>query len=239
VLFFGDLFTAQIATIGINPSKREYLDRLGRELTGPDRRFHTLTSLEAGSRNELSAEQCDKAIEAMQAYFRRAKTVYGWFKALDRVTRAIGCAYESGEAVHLDLVQEATDPTWSMLKQSNPEEAQTLLASDLPFLRWLIEAFPLKFLVCNGWTVFDVVRQILGARIVEQGRLARIVWSVATTRLGDRTIGVAGWNIPLSRPTGLGIQAEEALGRALRSHLDKLVDGDRPRRFLPIPGGSL
>ena len=49
VLFFGDLLTARVATVGINPSWQEYLGPDKRELTGNRRRFETLTSLVAQS----------------------------------------------------------------------------------------------------------------------------------------------------------------------------------------------
>ncbi|MGW0454520.1 hypothetical protein [Gordonia sputi] len=42
---FGDLKTARIATVGINPSNREFVDRSGEELVGRARRLTTLTSL--------------------------------------------------------------------------------------------------------------------------------------------------------------------------------------------------
>ena len=42
---FGDLSSARIATVGLNPSNREFVDGLGNELEGPSRRFHTLKSL--------------------------------------------------------------------------------------------------------------------------------------------------------------------------------------------------
>lgn len=38
-LFFGDIFSARIATLGINLSYQEYLDPSGQELTGNARRF--------------------------------------------------------------------------------------------------------------------------------------------------------------------------------------------------------
>ncbi len=50
VLAFGDLFKAGIATVGLNPSRREFLDNHGRELDGPKRRFETLGSLGARDR---------------------------------------------------------------------------------------------------------------------------------------------------------------------------------------------
>src|SRR5690348_5636215 len=42
---FGNLSTAKIATLGLNPSNREFVDKNGRELDGVHRRFHTLNSL--------------------------------------------------------------------------------------------------------------------------------------------------------------------------------------------------
>ena len=70
VLFFGDLFTASVATVGLNPSYQEFLDRRGIELDGAARRFETLTSLCAADRSSLTDGQCDRAIETMQLYYR-------------------------------------------------------------------------------------------------------------------------------------------------------------------------
>ena len=69
VLFFGDLGNASIVTVGINPSKLEYLDRFGSELTGTRRRFETLASLGAHDRASLTYEQCEAAITTMLGYF--------------------------------------------------------------------------------------------------------------------------------------------------------------------------
>ncbi len=68
VLFFGDLLAASIATIGINPSRQEYLTRSGLELEGLGRRFETLGSLAARDRSSLSVKQMQIAIERMRAY---------------------------------------------------------------------------------------------------------------------------------------------------------------------------
>ncbi len=37
-----------------------------------------------------------------------------------RVVEALGLSYERGEVAHLDLVQEATSPTWSELTRQQP-----------------------------------------------------------------------------------------------------------------------
>lgn len=219
VLFFGDLFNARVATVGLNPSDQEYLDRYGIELDGAARRFETLTSLGAANRSVLTDKQCDRAIQTMQMYYRPGKPIYAWFRSLDRVACALGFKYEQGEVAHLDLAQEATYPTWSGLSKASPAEFEALRRTDLPFLRWQLETFPLEVVICNGRTVLEEVVRLVGGQITKEGKLKRITWRVGTATIDNRRIGLAGWNIPLARPTGLGADGEQELGRILRSHL--------------------
>lgn len=218
VLFFGDLFTAKIATVALNPSWQEYLGSVLRgklELTGAERRFETLGSLGVTSRSALTDEHCRQAIDRMRAYFQPGKPIYSYFRALDRVTQGMGYSYERGEVAHLDLIQEATDPTWSGLA---PAELAPLRALDLQFLHWEVKTFPLVALVCNGKTVFDTVRSLLNGHVIATEKMARVTWSVAVACVGDRTVHILGWNIPLARPTGLGSDGEKALGQLLATH---------------------
>lgn len=219
VLFFGDLFTAGVATVGLNPSNQEYLGPNGMELDGPARRFETLTSLGAADRSSLTDEQCDRAIQTMRTYFQPEKPVYGWFRSLDRVTKAMGYKYEIGEVIHLDLAQEATNPTWSALSKTSPAEFEVLRSADLPFLRWQLEAFPVHTVICNGRTVFTEVCHLTGGQVGESGKLELLTWYVGVATINGRKIKLAGWNKPLARATGLGISGEQELGRILKSHL--------------------
>lgn len=57
VVAFGDPARAQIATLGINPSRREFTDEQGRMLTGAQRRLATLTSLGAERLDRLDDAQ--------------------------------------------------------------------------------------------------------------------------------------------------------------------------------------
>lgn len=222
VLFFGDLLTARIATLGLNPSDQEYLSRTGVELDGAARRFETLGSLDAKDRGSLTDEQCDRAIQRMRGYFQAKGTVYAWFRSLDRVCRGIGYSYESGEVAHLDIVQEATRPTWSALARTRPDEHQALREADLPFLLWEVENFPLQAIVCNGRTPFDTLGTALGVTVVETGTLERLRWWVGRAAVRDRSAAIAGWNIPLSQATGLTTLGHHELGvilgTRLRSH---------------------
>src|SRR5260221_5954000 len=116
VLFFGDLFAAEVASVGLNPSDQEYLTKTGQMLTSRAQRFATLDSLGANDRAALLDPQCDEAVEWMRAYYDEGKPVYGaWFNALSRVVVGFGVGFRERSAAHLDLVQESTSPVWSEL----------------------------------------------------------------------------------------------------------------------------
>lgn len=222
VLFFGDPSTSLIATIGINPSKQEYLSPTGRELDGHMRRFETLASLRAASRITLDETQAYVAVRRMRRYFDSNFTVYGWFSNLSRVVEGMGMSFRERSATHLDLVQEATDPTWSLLFRSDPVQARALLRRDLPFLQKQIERSDFRASVCTSAIVCKQVSQMLGVQFKRNGRVARLNWSVGTVELSRGLIGVAGWNIPLKRPTGLNLEGEYDLGKLLADQLQEV-----------------
>lgn len=218
MLFFGDLFGASVATVGLNPSDREYLTRGGEMLSGSSQRFATSKSLGASDRVALTDVQCDQAIDVMRNYYEEGKPVYGsWFNALTRVVVGFGVSFRERSAAHLDLVQEATTPVWSGLPDA---EKQALLERDLPFLAWEIGAYSLTTVICTGKTVGDHVRRLFGVTTDAEGTLARIRWWAGHAEVGDRVVGFAGWNYPLARATGLGVAGETELGRLLAENLN-------------------
>lgn len=218
VLFFGDALSARVATIGLNPSKFEYLDRNGKMLFGRAQRFATAGSLGARSRVELSDAQAGQAIEVMRAYYDSGKPVYGsYFRHLTNFLHGMGASYGERTATHLDLVQEPTDPVWSGL---DTEERARLLERDLPFLAWELEHLPhLQAVVCTGATVSRHVRGALDVDVRETGRRKRIRWWLGRARVGRRELPIGGWNYPLDRPTGLGTAGEVELGEMFAREL--------------------
>src|SRR5512140_3439039 len=52
---FGDLSNSKVATLGLNPSNREFMDESGNELEWTSRRFHTLHSLGLASWSDVDA----------------------------------------------------------------------------------------------------------------------------------------------------------------------------------------
>lgn len=217
VLCFGALSSARIATIGLNPSDREYSGPDGVLLAGRAQRFATLDSLGARDRSSLTDEQCDEALDWMRRYFEPGNPVYSaYFRHLHEFLTGFGASLTAGSAVHLDLVQEATSPRWSDLGKFDRTE---LLDSDLPFLAWQIRAFGFDAVICTGRTVSDHVRQLLDVKPMRTGTLRRVSWWVGSADVDGRTVGVAGWNHPLHRATGLGTEGERQLGETLRRRL--------------------
>jgi uracil-DNA glycosylase len=218
ILFFGDALSAQVCTVGLNPSMFEYLDKDGQILTGQAQRFYSLTGLGAKSRGDLTDPQADVAIETMRDYFNLGKPVYGsYFRHLSNFVRGMGVSYIEKTATHLDLVQESTDPVWNDLDRDIQSE---LLKRDLPFLSWELENLPqLRAVVCTGATVSDYVRGLLEVKEVDSGTIERIRWWCGTAKIVNRALKIGGWNYPLDRPTGLGNNGEVKLGQMFAGKL--------------------
>jgi hypothetical protein len=205
-MFFGNITSAQIATVALNPGVGW-------------RCLETLSSLGANDRPSLTNQQCNKAIIAMQGYFSCLGSTLGrYWRQLDQITRGIGASYRTGTLVHLDLVQESTQPQWGKL-DDGPREA--LLRLDLPFIAWELEMFPLHVLICNGKTAFGrVLEMIADPRSVERGEVGRRSWFAGAARFHSREIVIFGWN----RPLHWGLRNEDAkelgqiLEEALRRH---------------------
>jgi hypothetical protein len=168
----------------------------------------------------MTNAQCDRAIRTMHAYFEPTKPIYSWFRPLARVVEGLGASFADGSAAHLDLVQEATDPTWSRLPKQDRED---LVARDLSFLCWQIEAFDLRILVCTSATVLHRVLPLVSAATLSQGLVARVRWKIARGHANGRPVGIVGWNIPLARPTGLDVDGQRRFGAMLRDRLGSAV----------------
>lgn len=75
--YFGDPCKATIATVGLNPSDREFVSSEGTELTDSARRFHTLASLELTSWNELAPAQLESIHTSCTEYFLETHMMHG------------------------------------------------------------------------------------------------------------------------------------------------------------------
>ena len=154
VISFGDYGTASVATLSINPSKREFLGKDG-WLPEGKRRLETLASLELEDLPSASDAQVEAIVDGCRTYFRRGGNAYNWFTPLNKLLeQGLDRSYAEGSAVHLDLVQWATDPVW---RQVDDSVRQSLIEADRRFLLEQLMRENIELVVMNGRAVLDQV----------------------------------------------------------------------------------
>ena len=155
---FGDLANARVATLGLNPSNLEFVDRFGNELQGPVRRFHTLGSLGLESWGDVDARHLRLILSSCRTYFH-ANPYDSWFKRLDQIVSAAKASYYSAlfGACHLDLIPYATTRKWTELEG---HQRTKLLSVAGDTLALLLRDSPVRILILNGRTVVDQFQNI-------------------------------------------------------------------------------
>jgi hypothetical protein len=163
---FGDLSCSRVATLGLNPSNREFMDELGGELEGARRRFHTLKSLGIASWSDVDARHLRLILESCRTYFL-GNPYDRWFKRLDQVVSGTQASFydESRRACHLDLIPYATARKWTEL---TAQQRSSLLAVAADTLGLLLRDSPVRILILNGRSVVEKFQDIAGLRLEQQ-----------------------------------------------------------------------
>lgn len=154
VPYFGHLERARLATVGINPSNREFVGVDGAELVNGDRRLPTLRSLGLTSWGQADHSTIVAILSACSNYFE-SNPYDGWFQTLERIIEPTGHSFYAprSDACHLDVVPWATRGKWGRLL---PASRQVLVARAARALASVIDHSELRMLVLNGQ---EVVRQ--------------------------------------------------------------------------------
>jgi len=170
---FGDLSKSTVATLGLNPSNREFVDEFGVELDGPARRFHSLRSLGLDRWSQAKERHLQLIRESCSKYFVRNPYDL-WFKKLDTILGGMSVSYygDNAKACHLDLVPYATSSKWTALL---PKERMTLLDAVGDTLGHLLRDSPVRLLVLNGASVISNFERMADVRLHKQ-RVAE--WSL-------------------------------------------------------------
>jgi hypothetical protein len=160
VPFFGHLESARLATVGINPSNREFVGLDGTELVEHDRRLPTLGSLGLSSWSQADFVALRSILLACREYFER-NPYDGWFGALQRIIEPTGRSYYAprSDACHLDVVPWATTGKWGTL---SPAARRKLVEQAAEALVDMIACSPLTMLVLNGQEVVRQFETLLG-----------------------------------------------------------------------------
>jgi hypothetical protein len=161
VISFGNLSQSKIATLGLNPSNREFVDLEGNELDGCHRRFHTLNSLGIQSWSEVTDEHLHLILDSCNKYFY-GNPYDSWFRALEKLIIGTNVSYYGGlfsPACHLDLVPYATACKWGELTST---QKTTLLNAEGDALGLLLRESSIEVLVLNGQSVIENLQMIAG-----------------------------------------------------------------------------
>ncbi len=194
VISFGDFTTATLATLGINPSSKEFLAGDKLRVKGK-KRLSDKESLGIGIGDPIREEHAPAIWNGCINYFSPSGHRYAWFKDLDQVLIHTGRSYADGSTCHIDLVQWATSPAWKEI----PKDAQpTLIEQDFNFFKFQVAQENLRTLVVNGRAVYNVISKIEGFNIEIVGKYEYKIDGKATTSelfegAGPGNKKVLGW----------------------------------------------
>lgn len=225
VPFFGDISNAKVATVGINPSNREFVDANGNELQTSLRRLSTLNSLGLRSWDDATPAHVQEVLDSCVGYFE-GNPYRQWFDVLDRLLARAGYSYYGfGLACHLDLVAFATRKKWGLLsapvKRRLLEDGQHSLAD-------FISTSEIRVLVLNGMSVIREFEALTGekldARQIDEWTLPRASgrgvagysYTGAFSELGGvklgRSVAVVGYNHNLQSSFGVTRKVMDSIG---------------------------
>lgn len=173
---FGDPSTAQVATVGINPSNREFVDQHGKELSSRQRRFPSLRSLELLNWDGVTDDHLALVAQACREYFKN-KPYDRWFRSLNFLLSKTETSYywPHSNAVHLDIIPYATYKKWTRLSS---DERQSLAAGAGNQLGQLLRDSSAAAVVLNGMAVVRPFQRLCN---VELRKEAQPKWALART----------------------------------------------------------
>ncbi len=151
VPMFGILARSRVATLGLNPSNLEFVNRKGEQLDNEQRRFHSLSSLGLEHWSMARPRDIRNVWQYCETYFQR-NPYDAWFKPLNRILSGLGVSYydQFQPACHLDLVPYATANKWSALSK---EQRQGLGVIGAESLVELLRDSRIRVLILNGMGV--------------------------------------------------------------------------------------
>lgn len=187
VPFFGDPSRARVATVGLNPSNKEFVDDALDPLTGSQQRLPTIASLGLERWADAGSREVRRIDDACRRYFD-GNAYSRWFDVLEELVRGLGTTFYglSASACHLDLIPFATERKWGELTLA-ARRALTQECSGL-FARVLADS-DVSALILNGRSVVETF-EIEGGLRLEQ--TIRPDWSLPRATIPVTGIAYSG-----------------------------------------------
>ncbi len=223
VPFFGDVDQAKVATVGINPSNREFVDAAGRELCGPRRRLSTLASLGLPLWSQATGQHLSEIRRSCTRYFK-TNPYRRWFDVLDRTLRAGQFSYYDGSACHLDLVALATRNKWAAV---DTRTRQNLINNGKSVLAQIIRDSSVTTLILNGRSVVTEFESFASVALIAEpidswtlprknGGVNGYLFTGTISTLGGidlgREVSVYGYNHNLQSSFGVTSEVIDRIG---------------------------
>lgn len=198
---FGDLQSSRVATLGLNPSNREFVDVTGNELEGSLRRFHTLRSLGLESWSDADVRDLKQIADACRDYFS-GNPYDRWFRKLDRIVCGTGSSFydSANPACHLDLIPYATECKWTALTVA--QRAKLCMVSG-DALALLLRDSNIRVLILNGRSVVEQFQDMANVSLHSRPMVG---WSLPRSKTSD-VPGIAYWGIT-NELSGIGLSHE-------------------------------
>ena len=143
IVFFGNVERAEIATLSLNPSNKEF------EHNGV-RRCIDRKQLKVADNQKLSSEQAESVYKSLLLYFK-VNPYKTWFNPMNKLFQSKGYEYYNDQIVHLDISPWATNDKWKNLSR---DEREPII--DTTIIKNVIEKRGIKKLFINGKTALNV-----------------------------------------------------------------------------------
>ncbi len=170
ICFFGNIETAKVATIGINPAKNAFSSNPAL----PDREDFATKDYDF-----LTIEHAITIYNSLQTYFNRP--YHCFFKKLETfVTPVFNCHYSDGTMVHIDIVPWATNNNWAKIPQFIKK---VFIEEYKEFFVKIINESNIKLFFVNGKTVKNELQRILNLK-----------WKDSELKTSQRTTVSIAWN---------------------------------------------
>lgn len=226
VVAFGDACTARVATLGLNPSGIEFVDKKEGFLEGGKRRLATHNSLGLSDLTIAPLHIISRVLEDCNCYFQR-QPYRRWFDQLEQILNMCGASYYDGTACHLDLVQWATEPVWGQLP---PDVRARLIKDDAAFLASQLRNENICLLLVNGAGVWKQLQVAYREELVIEHSDIIDGLSYRSTSLSSGTlfgtILVVAWSTNLQSAFGVTKELRKELARRVAAIHTRFVASD-------------
>ena len=167
VPFFGNIETARVATISINPSNLEFEDAHGKVLKQDKKRFVDRDELGVQDVDYLTDSQAEKVYGSLSSYFKNKNLYTNWFDRLQKPLRdLLGGSYCEGTMANFDIYPWATKEKWSDLYKTEAKEALKTYRNSKLLKNMLLQK-DFEYVYINGSTVKTELEEYFPEKINE------------------------------------------------------------------------